>query len=125
MINESAAWVDNWGTLTNESSGWVDNWGTLTGESGSTQTNNGTLSNESGAALSGDIVDNALMQFLGDADASYGGAISGTGSVDKSGAGVLTLTGTNTFTGDLDVQGGYVAVSQAGNLGGGSIGPDF
>ena len=54
-------------------------------------------------------------------DITYGGSISGAGAVNQFGAGVLTLTGNNTFTGGLDITSGTVSVSSAAALGGGSV----
>ncbi|WP_339762805.1 autotransporter domain-containing protein [uncultured Hoeflea sp.] len=56
---------------------------------------------------------------------SYGGVISGTGSLTKSGAGTLTLTGANTHTGGTTVLAGRLVVNGsvgAVTLSGGSLG---
>lgn len=59
---------------------------------------------------------------------TYGGTLTGTGGVDKTGTGTLILTGTNTYTGPTNVTGGRLAVNgsvtsdvtvaSGGNLGG-------
>ena len=54
-------------------------------------------------------------------DFTYGGAVSGSGVVYKSGDGKLTLTGSNTFTGDLTITSGTLEVSAAAPLGAGSV----
>lgn len=41
----------------------------------------------------------------------FGGAIAGTGHVTKTGAGLLELTGTSTYTGQTDVQSGHLKVN--------------
>ena len=46
--------------------------------------------------------------------------ISGSGSLTKIGAGTLDLTGTNTFTGALNMNGGTLQASADANLGAGS-----
>jgi uncharacterized protein with beta-barrel porin domain len=59
---------------------------------------------------------------------TYADTIGGTGllaggvttGINKTGAGILTLSGTNTFTGDVDISGGTVAVASATNLGSGA-----
>ena len=44
----------------------------------------------------------------------------GSGSVSKSGSGVLTLSGANTYTGSTTINGGSLALSGSGTLGGAS-----
>ncbi len=48
------------------------------------------------------------LGFLGNGDTTYGGVLSGSGSVVKQGEGTLTLTGANSFTGALRVNEGKV-----------------
>ena len=45
------------------------------------------------------------------ADNSFGGAITGTGGVTKNGAGMMELTGTNTYTGTTTVGAGTLAIN--------------
>ncbi|WP_339931902.1 autotransporter-associated beta strand repeat-containing protein [uncultured Brevundimonas sp.] len=47
-----------------------------------------------------------LIAGFNDADSVFSGVISGAGSLSQSGAGVMTLSGTNTFTGDARVDAG-------------------
>lgn len=54
-------------------------------------------------------------------DLTYGGSISGAGSVNQFGSGVLTLAGSNTFTGGLDITSGTVSVSSQDALGNGPV----
>ena len=49
--------------------------------------------------------------------ATLGGTISGVGGLTKSGAGTLTLTGTNTYQGNTTITAGTLAVSTDANLG--------
>ena len=69
---------------------------------GGTTINAGTLQIGAGGAtgsVSGNIVDNAALVFDRSNALTYGGIISGTGSVTQAGTGTLTLSGTNTYTG--------------------------
>jgi outer membrane autotransporter protein len=99
---------------------------TLTGAntySGGTVINAGTLAGAVGP-LQGAMLVNAggTLRFDQTADASFAGALSGAGVVQKAGAGVLTLTGTNTgHTGTLDITGGSVSIGSAANIGTGVI----
>jgi outer membrane autotransporter protein len=61
-----------------------------------------------GASLQGDIVDNDELIFLQTADGTFAGDITGSGRVEKQGAGILTLTGANRFQGLLEIAQGAV-----------------
>jgi autotransporter-associated beta strand protein len=52
---------------------------------------------------------------------TFGGAIIDTVGVTKVGTGTLTLSGANTFTGNLTVKSGTVSVSNANGLGAGTV----
>jgi fibronectin-binding autotransporter adhesin len=66
----------------------------------------------------GDVLDNGALGFNRTADLTYGGVISGTGSVGQAGTGTLTLAGTNTYSGGTTVNvGRTLAVSSDANLG--------
>jgi autotransporter-associated beta strand protein len=114
--------ISGTGSLTKEGTGTF----TLTGAnsySGGTVVNAGTLSGAAGP-LQGAFLVNAggTLQFDQVADASFAGALSGAGTVAKAGAGVLTLTGTNTgHTGTLAINGGSVSIASAANIGTGVI----
>ncbi len=70
------------------------------------------------ASILGNVDNNGTLVFDQGANASFGGAISGSGSLVKSGAGTLGLTGDSSgFTGSTTVQGGRLALN--GKLGGG------
>jgi outer membrane autotransporter protein len=68
-------------------------------------------------SLSGPIVNNAALEFVEETNGTFSGAISGSGQLIKMGAGVLTLTGSNTATGGITVGEGTL-VGNGGNLGG-------
>ena len=105
----------------------------LTGDntySGGTTINTGTLQIGNGGttgSVAGNIVNNAALAFNRSDDVTYGGVISGTGSLTQAGPGQLTLTGNNTFTGGTTVNAGRLAVngslaSGVAVLGGGNLG---
>jgi autotransporter-associated beta strand protein len=63
------------------------------------------------SGMTGNIVDNGALVFGQSADSSYGGAISGTGSVTQSGTGTLTMAGANTYSGTTTVASGTLRLS--------------
>ncbi len=90
---------------------------TLTGTNtytGGTTINFGTLSIGGGGATGsvvGDIANNAALVFNRSNDITYSGVLSGGGSVDKQGAGTLTLSGTSTLTGTTTVSAGTLSLT--------------
>ena len=48
---------------------------------------------------------------------TYGGIISGSSNLTKSGAGTLLLTGSNTYTGSTTITAGTISISSSDNLG--------
>ncbi len=90
--------------------------GLTTISAGTLQLGNGTTSN--GSVVS-NIVDNSALVFADPNSQSYAGAISGTGTLTKSAAGTLSLTGTsNTYSGVTTVSAGTLrlAASSANNI---------
>ena len=86
---------------------------------GGTTINAGTLQIGAGGAtgsVTGNIVDNAALVFDRSNALTYGGIISGTGSVTQAGTGTLTLSGTNTYTGATTINGGTLALSGTGSI---------
>jgi fibronectin-binding autotransporter adhesin len=94
---------------------------------GGTTISAGTLQIGNGATGSvvGDIVDNAALVFNRTGTLTYGGVISGTGSLAKIGTSTLTLTGNNTYAGGTTINAGTLAVSSDANLGAASSGLTF
>ncbi|MGA0176985.1 MAG: autotransporter-associated beta strand repeat-containing protein [Chthoniobacterales bacterium] len=116
----SALAGSNTGGLTKSGSG---TW-TLLGSntySGETSISAGTLQVGNGGTAgtlgSGNVTNNAILVFNRSDNTSFGNIISGTGSVVKQGAGTLTLSGENSFSGGLSVFGGAVSAAQEGFLG--------
>jgi autotransporter-associated beta strand protein len=60
-------------------------------------------------SLGGDILNNAEVEFFEASEGIYAGDMSGTGALSKAGLGMLTLTGTNTYTGGTTVLSGRLA----------------
>ncbi|MCX6953577.1 MAG: autotransporter-associated beta strand repeat-containing protein, partial [Verrucomicrobia bacterium] len=107
------------GTLTKLGAGTL----TLTNTNsfvGGTTISSGTLaigSGGTGGLIIGNVTNNATLAVNRSDAVSFGGIISGTGNLLKQGAGTLTLTGTNTYSGTTRIAGGTVSISSAANLG--------
>ncbi|MBA4138342.1 MAG: hypothetical protein C0518_13605 [Opitutus sp.] len=96
------------GSLTKTGAGTL----TLSGAntySGGTTVSAGTLTGTT-TSLQGNIVNNATVTFDQASNGTYAGAMSGSGGLTKLGAGTLTLTGTNTFTGPTQISAGTLAL---------------
>jgi fibronectin-binding autotransporter adhesin len=94
---------------------------------GGTTINGGTLDIGNGnttGSVAGNIVDNSALVFVRSNNVTYGGVISGTGTVKQSGTGVLSLTGTNTYSGGTTVFSGVLLASNSGALGTGTVALD-
>ena len=72
-------------------------------------------------SLPGTIANDGTVRFDQSHDAVYGGAISGLGNLEKTNAGLLDLTGTNTYSGGTKVLEGGLGISSASNIGSGTI----
>ncbi len=101
----------------------------LTGDlthTGGTVISQGTLqigdggSGGSGGSIGGDITDNGTLAFDRDT-LSYGGLISGLGSVVQSGSGTTVLTGSNSYSGGTVLKGGLLTAGDNGAFGTGLI----
>ena len=99
---------------------------TLTGAntySGGTTVNAGTLAGAAGP-LEGTILVNAAgtVRFDQPVDGNFTGALSGPGTVNKEGGGVLTLSGNNSaHSGALNVNAGIVSIAGTTNIGTGTV----
>lgn len=92
---------------------------TLTGANtytGGTTVSAGTLVGNT-TSLQGNIVDNAAVVFSQTTTGTYAGAISGTGSMTKTGAGTLILIGENTYTGGTTISEGTLQIGNGGTTG--------
>jgi autotransporter-associated beta strand protein len=92
---------------------------TLTGSntySGGTTVAAGTLAGTT-TGLQGAITNNAVVNFDQAFNGTYAGAMSGTGSLTKSGIGIVQLSGNNSYSGGTTINSGVLAASViTGNL---------
>ena len=87
---------------------------------GGTIIETGTLSVGDGGetgSLQGNVVNDGILLFDRSGSVTFGGNISGTGSVLKAGTGTLALTGANTQDGGTILREGLLAVSADSELG--------
>ena len=108
-----ASVISGTGSLTKSGAGSLTLTG-VNGFSGGTTISSGSLIGNTQSFGTGAIVNDASLVLNQTTDASFAGAISGTGSLTKSGAGTLTLTGVNSFTGTTTVTAGRLNL--AGSL---------
>ncbi|MBV8415417.1 MAG: autotransporter-associated beta strand repeat-containing protein, partial [Verrucomicrobia bacterium] len=90
-----------------------------------TTINAGTLQIGNGGtngSIAGNVIDNGTLAFNRSDSVTFGGLISGTGSVTQTGSGTLILTAAgNTYGGGTNLNAGIVAVNTDGNLGTGVL----
>ncbi|OSM45565.1 autotransporter-associated beta strand repeat-containing protein [Salmonella enterica] len=88
--------------------------------SGGTLISGGTLVASNVEALgTGDVTDDATLEL--NTGGTFDNAISGSGQVEKSGDGTLTLSGSNTYTGGTLISGGTLVASNVEALGSGDV----
>jgi autotransporter-associated beta strand protein len=84
----------------------------------------GTLQIGSGSttgSIAGNVVNYSSLIFNRSDASTYSGIISGTGAVSKQGAGTLTLSGNNSYTGGTNLSAGVLAVGGTSALGTGPL----
>ncbi len=87
---------------------------------GATTVTNGRLTIGTGGttgSIVSDVVNDANMDFFRSNNITYAGVISGTGAVTKLGAGMLSLTGDNTYTGVTTISNGILDIGGLGTNG--------
>lgn len=84
--------------------------GNLTIQSGATVAISGSATMGSGS-FAGAINNNGTLAMGSSANQTLGGVLSGTGSINKSGAGTLTLSGNNPYSGGTTVSGGILTAA--------------
>lgn len=111
--------IDGTGSLKQTGAGTL----ILTGDSaytGLTTIESGTLQLGSGGtsgSLNSDIVNNAALVVDRSDDLTYGKTINGSGTFEKRGAGKLTVTGDNDYTGGTTISAGTLQIGNGGATG--------
>ena len=96
---------------------------TLTGENtytGETTINDGTLQLGNGGttgSITGNVANNGILAFNRSDVVTFGGVISGAGSVQQNGIGTTVLIGNNTYTGGTIINGGTLQLGNGGTAG--------
>jgi fibronectin-binding autotransporter adhesin len=67
-------------------------------------------------SVAGNIVDNATLVFNRSDSPTFGGEISGIGALVQTGTGILTLAGSNSFSGGTTITSGALAINNANAL---------
>ncbi|WP_157632781.1 autotransporter-associated beta strand repeat-containing protein [Hoeflea sp. 108] len=94
---------------------------------GGTKISGGTLQIGQGSTtgwIAGDVENNGRLAFNRSDETTYGGVVSGSGSLVKSQNSKMTLTGANSYTGGTTITGGTLVVGDgatSGTLGSGGI----
>jgi len=88
--------------------------------SGGTSVVGGILQGDTNS-LQGNIANNASLVFSQDTDGTYGGIVSGSGTLTKNGIGSITLSGTSTYTGTTTIEQGAIAISNMSAVGSGTV----
>lgn len=116
-IQGGALVASNTLALQNSTVIYTNNGGALIFASGITSYTLGGLTGNKNLALT-NVGGTAVALTVGknDADTTYSGALSAGGSLIKTGAGRLTLGGTNTYTGLTTIEAGTLAFSSASNF---------
>ncbi|WP_205246530.1 MULTISPECIES: autotransporter outer membrane beta-barrel domain-containing protein [unclassified Enterobacter] len=90
--------------------------GTSTASVTASVSNGATLqANSTNLPLS--VSNDGMVRFLQNSDGSYSGKITGSGAVEKSGGGLLQVTGANTYTGGTTLTGGTLQAAADSALG--------
>jgi autotransporter-associated beta strand protein len=84
---------------------------------GATTVSEGTLVLADTTAFASDITDDAFLELNSGNSWTLAKAISGTGQLIKSGAGILYLSGANNYTGGTTIDAGKIVLSSAGAIG--------
>jgi fibronectin-binding autotransporter adhesin len=86
--------------------------GSTTIAAGSLQIGNGGTV----GSIPGNVLNNGVLSFDRADAITFAGVISGSGSVAQNGLGTVTLTATNSYAGDTNLNAGIVAITKDANL---------
>ena len=88
--------------------------------SGGTTILAGTLQIDNGGttgSIAGNVLDNGSLAFKRSDILTYGGIVSGSGSLTQMGPGTLILTGSNTYSGSTTISAGTLQIDNGGTTG--------
>ena len=125
LLDSSSGFGISTGTLTKSGTGTVTilttnlYTGPTTINAGILQLGDGTF--DGTIANTSSVTNNGTLAYNWGSGHTAAYAISGTGNVTKNGAGVLTFSGANTYTGTTTLTEGALIVNGAGNLGTGAV----
>ena len=91
---------------------------------GGTTINGGTLQIGNGGTtgwILGNVTDNASLAFNRSDDVTFNSIVSGSGVLQQTGTGKLTLTGANTYAGGTKITAGTLEITPGATLGAGNI----
>ena len=91
--------------------------GSTTISSGTLQLGDGTSGHDGSIANTSGVSDNGALVYNLYGNQTAGYAVSGSGSLTKTGQGLLVLSGTNTYNGGTAVNGGTLQIVGSGTLG--------
>jgi autotransporter-associated beta strand protein len=107
--------------LTTAGTGTIILSGTNNNYSGGTTISAGTLQLGDGLAndgsVAGDITDNSVLVFANPTAQTFSGVISGAGALGKTGGGVLTLSGANSYNGGTTISNGTLQLNNSSAAG--------
>jgi autotransporter-associated beta strand protein len=106
--------ISGTGSLTKSGAGTLTMSGTNS-YSGGTTVSAGKLAGTT-AAIQGAVANNAAVEFDQSSNGTYSGVMSGMGALVKNGAGAITLTAANSYTGGTTINSGSLLTSTANRL---------
>src|SRR5690606_21551986 len=68
-------------------------------------------------SIVGDVTNDGVLAFNRSDSLTFGGVVSGTGSLSQAGSGTTVLTGTNTYSGGTSITAGTLQIGAGGTAG--------